>query len=49
MERGSLVLNGIITEEMVNENNEPEQPNYFLQPGWDDAETDAHLDDGSQL
>ena len=31
--RQSLVLNGIITEE-----DEPEQPIYSLQPGWDDKE-----------
>ena len=30
--RNSLVLNGIVTDE------EPEQPTYSLQPGWDDKE-----------
>ena len=33
--KNALVLNGIIVEE-----EDPEEPSYFLQPGWDDDEAD---------
>ena len=42
--RDALVLNGMITEESGS--SQPEEPEYFLQPGWDDAEAaDDHDDD----
>ena len=34
--RDALVLNGMVTEEQ--DSSPPEEPVYFLQPGWDDAE-----------
>ena len=46
--RDSLVLNGMIMEEHVVENDEPEQPSYFLQPGWDDVEAAGHVEVVSQ-
>ena len=44
--REALVLNGMITEEP--ESSLPEEPVYFLQPGWDDAEAAGGGDDDSQ-
>ena len=46
--RDSLVLNGMITEELTMENAQPEEPIYFLQPGWDDQEAAGDVDDSSQ-
>ena len=34
--RDALVLNGMVTEEQ--DSSLTEEPVYFLQPGWDDAE-----------
>ena len=44
--RESLVINGMITEEY--DAASVEEPTYFLQPGWDDAEVVGHVGDGSQ-
>lgn len=41
--RDSLVLNGMITEEP--DSYSPEEPTYFLQPGWDDDEAAGGGDD----
>ena len=42
--KNSLVLNGMITQEEY----EPEQPQYILQPGWDDVEAEQLQDTESQ-
>ena len=42
--RDALVLNGMITEECVVAASQTEQPDYFLQPGWDDVEASQHTD-----
>ena len=41
--RDALALNGMITEEL--EPSPPEEPVYFFQPGWDDAEAAGGGDD----
>ena len=42
--KNSLVLNGMITQEEY----EPEQPQYILQPGWDDVEAEQLQETESQ-
>ena len=42
--KSSLVLNGMITQEEY----EPEQPQYILQPGWDDIEAEQIQEAESQ-